>query len=56
MIAAAPALHLSPIFAGSLYKAMVGEVGWDTAYPTTAATTADVEIFQETLLSSEGGN
>lgn len=56
MIAAAPALPLSPILAGSLYKAMVGEVEWDTVYPATAATTADMQIFQETLLSSEGGN
>ncbi len=37
MIAAAPAIQLSRLFAGSLYKAMTMEIGWDTIYPSSEA-------------------
>lgn len=37
MIAAAPAIQLSRLFVGSLYKAMTMEIGWDTIYPSSEA-------------------
>ena len=30
MIAAAPAMHLSPLWARAIYKAMRGQTGWDS--------------------------
>jgi len=56
MIAAAPAIQLSRLFAGSLYKAMTMEIEWDTTYPSSEAMKADMDCFRDTVALSKGGN
>ena len=56
MVAAAPAVHLSPLWARAIYKAMLGEAGWDKMYPSVAALKADVQNYKDILAVSEGGS
>ena len=56
MVAAAPAVHLSPLWARAIYKAMVGEAGWDKLYPSVAALKADIQCYKDILAASQGGN
>jgi len=38
MIAAAPAIQLSKLYAGAMYKVMTRELEWDTMYPSCKQT------------------
>ena len=55
IIAAAPALHLSPLWAKAIYQAMNGD-SWDQLYPSLAALKADVQCYLDLLAVAEGGN
>ena len=55
MIAAAPALYLSPLWARAIYKAFDGE-SWDALYPSVAALKADTQCYVDILAVSEGGS
>ncbi len=56
MVAAAPTVHLSPLWARAIYKAMVGEAGWDNLYPSVAALKANIQCYKDILAASQGGN
>ena len=56
MMAATPAVPLSPMYARSVYKAMQGLTGWDTVYPSQQAALADIQCYIDTLAASEGGS
>ncbi|KAL0038418.1 hypothetical protein WJX77_005829 [Trebouxia sp. C0004] len=56
MIAAAPAVHLFLLWARAIYKAMLGEAGWDKLYPSVAALKADIQCYKDILAVSQGGN
>ena len=55
MIAAAPAVHLSPLWARAIYKAFDGE-SWDALYPSVAALKADIRCYVDILAVTEGGS
>ena len=54
MIAAAPAVQLSPMFARAVYKAMTEQQGWDMLYPSQQAALADIQCFLDTLSVTAG--
>ncbi len=56
MVAAAPAVQLYPLWARAIYKAMVGEAGWDKLYPSVAALKADIQCYKDILAASQGDN
>ncbi len=56
MIAAAPAVQLSKLYAGAMYKVMTRELDWDSMYPSSAALQADMECFRDTVAASTGGS
>ena len=56
MIAASHAVPLAPLFARSVYKAMMGQQGWDEVYPNQEALRADLQCFKDALVESAEGN
>ena len=56
MIAAAPAIQLSKLYAGAMYKVMTRELDWDSMYPSSAALQTDMDCFRDTVAVSAGGN
>ena len=50
------AVPLAPLFARSVYKAMMGQQGWDEVYPSQEALQADLQCFRDTLVTSTVGN
>ena len=55
MIAASPAVPLGPLLARAVYKAMTGQTGWDTVYPSARAALADIRCYLECLTAAAGG-
>jgi len=47
---------LAPLFARSVYKAMMGQQGWDEVYPNQEALRADLQCFKDALVESAEGN
>ena len=45
-----------PLWAGAIYKAMVGEAGWDKSYPSLSALKADIQRYKDILAASQGGS
>ena len=54
MIAAAPAVPLGPLFARAVCKAMTGQTGWDTVYPSQQAALADIQCYLDAITASQG--
>ena len=56
MIAAAPAVHLSPLWARAIYKAMRSDLDWDMIYPSLLAMKADIRCYTAILSASQGSS